>query len=293
MSNFGIEPLTLFPAQSRRRRRDVEGETPDRAAFRLCVFRDQLPLLLQEQMWPAEVTISEWFFKSGKSGKTDQLSSAGKGLRKDIVLGDIISDKLNELRQVQSLQGETSVQSACNVLSAQNVASPSADRVEMVKQLAHQADVVQQSLDDLSTGFPHADWGSSEAEEPMGTADLTPDAAGDTFGACSADQSSCGPSAAIFGSHSSAPPPAFAGGGVTLLPRAHSSPDVAANISDLCDQSSVSLQILAHTQVVDLSCGVDATIVAAAAASDDHDFLINSEISLSNNFTCLKDGATE
>ena len=64
VSAMSVQVLSCFPAKSRRRRTDVDGELPDRNAFRLCINSAHCERLLNEHQWPAYVCISEWFFKS-------------------------------------------------------------------------------------------------------------------------------------------------------------------------------------------------------------------------------------
>lgn len=64
VSAMSVQVLSCFPAKSRRRRTDIDGELPDRNAFRLCINSAHCERLLNEHKWPAYVCISEWFFKS-------------------------------------------------------------------------------------------------------------------------------------------------------------------------------------------------------------------------------------
>jgi hypothetical protein len=64
VSTMSVQVLSCFPAKSRRRRTDIDGEMPDRNAFRLCINSAHCERLLNEHEWPAYVCISEWFFKS-------------------------------------------------------------------------------------------------------------------------------------------------------------------------------------------------------------------------------------
>jgi hypothetical protein len=280
-ANFGIEPLTLFPTQTRRRRRDQEGEEPERAAFRLCVYQDTLRLLLQENIWPADVTISEWFFKSAKTTDTTSDRQRGGG-RKDYVLGDVIGDKLQQLRQEARLQNEDNSQQESQFVNNSSIPGAmrgdvQADRASMVSMVTSMADQAQMDYQFLSALPSDTDWGG----EMNGVEPISEDVTVATAPTVNlVNQSSSGDAAHVQ-----------VGGGASMFPRAASSPDESTNDIASLHHSSVSLRIQAHTQTIDISCNADTTIVASAA--DDHDFGVASDINLSNNFSCLKDGVTE
>jgi hypothetical protein len=64
-----IDIVSIFAAKSRRRRNDINFS--DRQAFRLCVYSSDVEKLLIAEKWPADIVISEWFFKSSVQSKTD------------------------------------------------------------------------------------------------------------------------------------------------------------------------------------------------------------------------------
>lgn len=72
MSDFihslNIEVLTISETKPRRRRN--EGEVTDRKAFRVCIKQSDQDLLLNDEFWPAHVSIFEWFFKSAQTKTT-------------------------------------------------------------------------------------------------------------------------------------------------------------------------------------------------------------------------------
>jgi hypothetical protein len=55
-----VDVQSLYPAQTRRRRNDVNFR--DRTAFRVCINADDVQRLLQEYAWPEGVVISEWYY---------------------------------------------------------------------------------------------------------------------------------------------------------------------------------------------------------------------------------------
>jgi hypothetical protein len=58
-NDLQVDVQSLYPAQTRRRRNDVNFK--DRTAFRVCINAHDVPLLLQDYQWPAGVVISEWY----------------------------------------------------------------------------------------------------------------------------------------------------------------------------------------------------------------------------------------
>jgi hypothetical protein len=67
--HMGLDIVSIFAAKSRRRRDDINFS--DRQAFRLCVYSSDVEKLLIAEKWPADIVISEWFFKSSVLSKTD------------------------------------------------------------------------------------------------------------------------------------------------------------------------------------------------------------------------------
>lgn len=61
-----VDILSIYEAKSRRRRNDSNYE--DRKAFRLCINECDVDRLLLADMWPENITISEWFFKGKRDG---------------------------------------------------------------------------------------------------------------------------------------------------------------------------------------------------------------------------------
>ena len=64
-----IDIVSLFTAKSRRRRNDINFN--DRQAFRLCIYSSDVDKLLIAERWPADIVISEWFFKSSVESDLD------------------------------------------------------------------------------------------------------------------------------------------------------------------------------------------------------------------------------
>ena len=58
-----------------RRRRNEDRARGDRKAFRLCIPDDDVAALLNDEKWPAYITISHWFFKSSETTTTKKIRS--------------------------------------------------------------------------------------------------------------------------------------------------------------------------------------------------------------------------
>ncbi len=56
-----VRMITLFKVQSRRRWDDANFE--DRSAYRVCIPSSDVDKLLQENLWPSGIAISEWYFR--------------------------------------------------------------------------------------------------------------------------------------------------------------------------------------------------------------------------------------
>jgi len=68
VSSFSDRVLSCFEVKPRKRKFDY---MPNRKAFRLCVFTSDREKLIDENKWPQNVTISDWFFKRNQS-ETDE-----------------------------------------------------------------------------------------------------------------------------------------------------------------------------------------------------------------------------
>jgi len=69
VSKMSVRVVSCFEAKPRRRRSDelLASATSDRKAFRLCINSDDCEMLLNDDKWPAHVTVSKWFFKQTSS----------------------------------------------------------------------------------------------------------------------------------------------------------------------------------------------------------------------------------
>ena len=65
VTNLGVRVITCFKVKPRRSTRQKHARIipSDRVAFRLCIDRDDSDKLLVPERWPADVTISRWFFQ--------------------------------------------------------------------------------------------------------------------------------------------------------------------------------------------------------------------------------------
>ena len=70
---FGVRVISCFSARPRltawQRRNKID--PTDRAAFRLCVYSEDTPALMDADNWPENITISDWHFNA-----KDRLQSA-------------------------------------------------------------------------------------------------------------------------------------------------------------------------------------------------------------------------
>lgn len=69
VTSLSVRVLSCFSTKARKRRFDL---MPDRTAFRLCINDDDRDNLLDDQKWPKDVTVSEWFFKPKDENKTTE-----------------------------------------------------------------------------------------------------------------------------------------------------------------------------------------------------------------------------
>jgi hypothetical protein len=63
LSQIGIEIVNLSVCKPRRRRYERSDVDPDRQAFRLTMFEDEVERLLDPRVWPAGVRVCDWVFK--------------------------------------------------------------------------------------------------------------------------------------------------------------------------------------------------------------------------------------
>ena len=62
ISSLSVNAVSCFEVKPRRRRNEAVDQIK-RKAFRVCVYENQLHHLLNADIWPDSVTISEWYFK--------------------------------------------------------------------------------------------------------------------------------------------------------------------------------------------------------------------------------------
>lgn len=73
VTGLSVQIVSLFEAKPRQRNRTKS--TPDDIAckaFRLCINEEHRDRLLVDSQWPAYVTVSEWYFKTGSSAQPIQ-----------------------------------------------------------------------------------------------------------------------------------------------------------------------------------------------------------------------------
>ena len=92
VSSLGAEVFTCFKTNPRRRPNESVEDVMDRRAFRLCVNAADRDRLLNPEVWPDSIRISDWFF----SNKNSQESSGNDGKRQRI-------DRSNDVGAAESL----------------------------------------------------------------------------------------------------------------------------------------------------------------------------------------------
>ena len=93
VSSLGAEVYTCFKTNPRRRPNESVEDVMDRRAFRLCVNAADRGRLLNPDVWPDSVRVSDWFF----SNKNTQESNGNDGKRQRI-------DSSSELGAAESLR---------------------------------------------------------------------------------------------------------------------------------------------------------------------------------------------
>jgi len=93
VSSLGAEVFTCYQTKPRRRPNESAEDVMDRRAFRLCVNAADRDRLLNPDVWPDSLRISDWFF----SNKNTQESNGNDGKRQRI-------DRSDELGAVESLR---------------------------------------------------------------------------------------------------------------------------------------------------------------------------------------------
>lgn len=79
VSSLGAQVFSCFKVKPRRRPTETADDVLDRRAFRLCVNADDRERLLNPDVWPDSVRISDWFFRD----KNNQPDNDGKRARID------------------------------------------------------------------------------------------------------------------------------------------------------------------------------------------------------------------
>ena len=68
VTSLSVKVITCFEAKPRKRRSEENGESNSKA-FRLCINNEHRQKLLDPDVWPAYITISDWFFKADKGSE--------------------------------------------------------------------------------------------------------------------------------------------------------------------------------------------------------------------------------
>jgi len=71
ISSLSVNAVSCFEVKPRRRRNEAVDQIK-RKAFRVCVYENQLHHLLNADIWPDSVTISEWYFKPKDPSESTQ-----------------------------------------------------------------------------------------------------------------------------------------------------------------------------------------------------------------------------
>ena len=87
LASLSVVAISCFEVKSRRRRNESNMlVNADRKAFRLCIFEDDFERILNPDVWPDSVVISEWFFKQAgttrdKKRRTDSVHDSETELK--------------------------------------------------------------------------------------------------------------------------------------------------------------------------------------------------------------------
>ena len=98
VSGLGAEVFSCFKTNPRRRPNESVEDVKDRRAFRLCVNAADRDRLLQPDVWPDSIRISDWFFVN----KNSQQSKDNDGKRQRL-------ESPSQLEGIASLRGSTDV----------------------------------------------------------------------------------------------------------------------------------------------------------------------------------------
>jgi len=130
VSSLGVEVLSCFKAIPRRRPHESVDDVSDRRAFRLGVNAADRDRLLNPDVWPDSIRISEWFFhnKEDREEKRQRVNESGqRGVvspsRSSVAVGDVAQRghaKHNQNDQ-QALNDQQEVVVAASVTTAASV----------------------------------------------------------------------------------------------------------------------------------------------------------------------------
>ena len=143
LSNFvhslGAKVLSCFPAQPRKRYRDLrpanDSGVIDRSAFRLGVLESDLAKILDNDLWPSGVVVSEWHFKRNHDirNKDQPTDRAGADQRDGSVRSSVRSggDRADSGNLQLSVDMNTSLVDINTSSAVSNLDSHGATTVEM------------------------------------------------------------------------------------------------------------------------------------------------------------------
>ena len=154
VSSLGAEVYTCFKTNPRRRPNESAEDVMDRRAFRLCVNAADRERLLNADVWPDSIRISDWFF----SNKNTHENNGNDGKRQRI-------DRSSELGAVESLRCSVGNGGSNTV----GVDDPSGNTVTtgVARELATTAAVavvasVEAMVTDAASGEPQEDDGDGD-----------------------------------------------------------------------------------------------------------------------------------
>jgi hypothetical protein len=70
VTSLSIDVASCFEVKPRRRRLVSDKDMIDCKAFRVCIFDDQCKNFLNADVWPANIAISQWYFKNQSNDRS-------------------------------------------------------------------------------------------------------------------------------------------------------------------------------------------------------------------------------
>lgn len=84
VTTLGVNVVSCYVVDSRRRRNEPEKQYTKRKAFRLCIAASDQEKLLDPEAWPESITIKDWYFKGVTGDKKQRLSTSRTGTTSNV-----------------------------------------------------------------------------------------------------------------------------------------------------------------------------------------------------------------